>query len=391
MENLGYVSLLLAFVLCIYSIIAGLVGKWRRNPFLELSAQRAVFATWVLVTTASGLLLYFILTDDFRLSYVASRSNIDLPLIYKFAAWWGGQEGSLLFWTWILSSYSFVAIFTGRRKHRDMISYVVAIMMSVQAFFLLLIAFEVSPFQVLMSGPQITPVADGNGLNPLLQHPIMAIHPPMLYLGYVGFTVPFAFAMASLITRQPGDRWIHTTRVWTMVTWLFQSIGVLLGARWAYAVLGWGGYWGWDPVENASLLPWITGTAFLHSVMMQEKKGMMKMWNIVLVSATFLLCIFGTTLTRTGLVSSVHAVAQSPSGPYFNWFLTISTALTIFLILSRLDYLKSEAELESVVSRESSFLFNNVVLLASCFAVLWGTLFPVITEAVNGELPIAVG
>ncbi len=390
MENLGYVSLLLAFVLCLYAIIAGLVGKWRGNPFLELSAQRAVFATWVMVTTAAGLLLYAILTDDFRLSYVASRSNIDLPTIYKFAAWWGGQEGSLLFWTWILSTYSFVAIFTGRRRHRDMISYVVAIMMGVQAFFLMLIAFEVSPFQVLMSGPQITPLPDGNGLNPLLQHPIMAIHPPMLYLGYVGFTVPFAFAMASLITRQPGDRWIHTTRVWTMVTWLFQSIGVLLGARWAYAVLGWGGYWGWDPVENASLLPWITGTAFLHSVMMQEKKGMMKMWNIVLVSATFLLCIFGTTLTRTGLVSSVHAFAQSPIGPYFNWFLTISTALTIFLILNRLDYLKSEAELESVVSRESSFLFNNVVLLASCFAVLWGTLFPVITEAVNGE-KISVG
>ncbi len=390
MENLGYISLLLAFILCLYAIAAGLVGKWRRNPFLELSAQRAVFATWVLVTTAAGLLLYAILTDDFRLSYVASRSNVDLPIVYKFAAWWGGQEGSLLFWTWILSTYSFVAIFTGRRKHRDMISYVVAILMAVQAFFLLLIVFVVSPFQVLMSGPQITPVSDGNGLNPLLQHPIMAIHPPMLYLGYVGFAVPFAFAMASLITRQPGDRWIHTTRVWTMVTWLFQSIGVLLGARWAYAVLGWGGYWGWDPVENASLLPWITGTAFLHSVMMQEKKGMMKMWNIVLVSATFLLCIFGTTLTRTGLVSSVHAFAQSPIGPYFNWFLTLSTALTIFLILNRLDYLKSEAELESVVSRESSFLFNNVVLLASCFAVLWGTLFPVITEAVNGE-KISVG
>jgi cytochrome c-type biogenesis protein CcmF len=390
MENLGYLSLLLAFLITIYAIVAALVGKLRRNPFLEVSAQRAVFAAWCLVTTASGLLLYFILTDDFRLSYVASRSNVEMPIIYKFAAWWGGQEGSLLFWTWILATYSFVAVYTGRRKHRDMISYVVAIMMTVQAFFLLLIAFVVSPFQVLMSGPQITPAAFGNGLNPLLQHPIMAIHPPMLYLGYVGFVVPFAFAMASLITRQPGDRWIQTTRVWTMITWLFQSIGVLLGARWAYAVLGWGGYWGWDPVENASLLPWITGTAFLHSVMMQEKKGMMKMWNIVLVSATFLLCIFGTMLTRSGLVSSVHAFAQSEIGPYFTWFLTIITALTIFLILNRLDYLKSEAELDSVISRESSFLFNNVVLLASCFAVLWGTLFPVISEAVSGE-KISVG
>jgi cytochrome c-type biogenesis protein CcmF len=390
MPNLGYLAVLFSFCLCVYGVAASLVGKWRDKPFLEVSAQRAVLAVWVLVTTASGLLLFSILTNDFRLSYVAGRSNIDLPLIYKFAAWWGGQEGSLLFWSWIAATYSLVAVFTGRKRHRDMISYVVAIMLTVQGFFLGLIAFIANPFQVLMSGPNIVSVADGNGLNPLLQHPIMAIHPPMLYLGYVGFAVPFAFAVASLITRQPGDRWIHTTRHWTMITWLFQSIGVLLGARWAYVVLGWGGYWGWDAVENASLLPWITGTAFLHSVMMQEKKGMMKVWNIVLVSATFFLCIFGTFLTRSGLVSSVHAFAQSPIGVYFVWFLTIGIALTIYLILNRLDYLKSENQLDSVISRESSFLFNNVILLASCFAVLWGTLFPVISEAVSGE-KITVG
>ena len=390
MENVGYLAVLLGFCLSIYAIVAALVGKFRRNAFLEVSAQRAVAAMWVMITTASVLLLYMILTDDFRLSYVQSTSNIDLPLPYKFAAFWGGQEGSLLFWSWILATYSFVAVYLGRRRHRETISYVVAIMMSIQAFFLLLITFIVSPFQVLMSGPQITPMADGSGLNPLLQHPIMVIHPPMLYLGYVGFAVPFAFAMASLIARQPGERWIHTTRKWTMITWLFQSVGVLLGARWAYAVLGWGGYWGWDPVENASLLPWITGTAFLHSVMMQEKKGMMKVWNMVLVSATFLLCIFGTMLTRSGMVSSVHAFAQSPIGPYFVWFLTIATGLTIFLILSRLDFLKSENELDSVLSRESSFLFNNVMLLASCFAVLWGTMFPVISEALTNE-KISVG
>jgi cytochrome c-type biogenesis protein CcmF len=390
MENLGYLTILLGFCLAVYAIVAALVGKWRNNAFLELSAQRAVAAMWVMVTSAVVLLLYAIFTDDFRLSYVASRSNADLPGFYKFAALWGGQEGSLLFWSWILATYSFVAVYTARRIHRDMISYVVAIMMSVQAFFLMLIAFIVSPFQVLMSGPQITAMADGNGLNPLLQHPMMAIHPPMLYLGYVGFAVPFAFAMASLITRQPGDRWIHTTRIWTMITWLFQSIGVLLGARWSYDVLGWGGYWAWDPVENASLLPWITGTAFLHSVMMQEKKGMMKVWNMVLVSATFLLGIFGTMLTRTGMVSSVHAFAQSPIGPYFTWYISGATALTVFLILSRLDFLKSENELDSVISRESSFLFNNVILLASCFAVLWGTMFPVITEAITNE-KISVG
>src|SRR5438067_2282434 len=209
--------------------------------------------------------------------------------------------------------------------------------------------------------------------------------PPIICLGYVGFAVPFAFAIGSLITRHPGDAWIHTTRRWTLVTWLFQSTGVMLGAAWAYHVLGWGGYWGWDPVENASLLPWLSGTAFLHSVMMQEKKGMMKIWNIVLVSATFFLCILGTFLTRSGVVQSVHAFARSDIGKWFVSFIAIGIAATIYLILDRLDYLKSEAHLESVVSRESSFLFNNLILLASCFAVLWGTLFPVISEAVSGE------
>jgi cytochrome c-type biogenesis protein CcmF len=242
-----------------------------------------------------------------------------------------------------------------------------------------------SPFEVIAVGKEITAVPDGRGLNPLLQYWTMAIHPPTLYLGYVGFIVPFAFAMGSLITRQPGDSWIHTTRRWTLVTWLFQSTGILLGAGWAYAVLGWGGYWGWDPVENASLLPWITATAFLHSVMMQEKKGMMKVWNMVLIAATFLLCIFGTFLTRSGIVSSVHAFAQSPIGTWFVAFLVVHIAVITYLILDRLDFLKSESHLESVVSRESSFLFNNLILLASCFSILWGTLFPVISEAVTGE------
>ena len=390
MENLGYLAVLLAFLLSAYAAAAALGGKLRRNPFLELSAQRAVLGAWLMTTAASAILLHAILTDNFSFNYVASRSNADLDLLYKIAAWWGGQEGSLLFWSWIAATYTFVAVYTGRGRHRNMISYVVATMGATQAFFLGLVAFNANPFQVIMSGPQITAVPDGQGLNPLLQHPMMAIHPPMLYLGYVGFTVPFAFALASLITRQPGERWIHTTRVWTMVTWLFQSIGILLGARWAYVVLGWGGYWGWDPVENASLLPWLTGTAFLHSVMMQEKKGMMKVWNIVLISSTFFLCIFGTMMTRGGLVSSVHAFAESDIGIYFVWFLAIAIAITAYLIVTRLDYLRSEAELDSVVSRESSFLFNNVVLLASCFAVLWGTLFPVISEYVTGD-KITVG
>ena len=278
-----------------------------------------------------------------------------------------------------------MVVFQNRRKFREMMPYVTAVLMTTETFFLILISFVERPFKVLMAGKGIVDAGDGQGLNPLLQYWTMVIHPPMLYLGYVGFAVPFAFAMGSLITKQPGDAWIHTTRRWTLVTWMFQTTGVLLGAGWAYAVLGWGGYWGWDPVENASLLPWITATAFLHSVMMQEKKGMMKVWNMVLVSSTFFLCIFGTFLTRSGVVQSVHAFAQSSLGRYFVTFLAVGIAATLYLILNRLDYLKSEAQLESVLSRESSFLFNNLILLASCFAVLWGTLFPVITEAINGE------
>lgn len=385
MENLGALAILLAFCLSLYSVVGSLIGRWKKNPFLTISAQRAVYSIWFLLTAASGLLVYALMTGDFRMAYVAAHSNHAMPALYKFAAWWGGQEGSLLFWSWLLATYSAIVVFTNRRKFREMMPYVVSILMATQCFFLILNAFVVSPFQVLAVGRGITEVPDGNGLNPLLQYWSMAIHPPMLYLGYVGFIVPFAFAMGSLITRQPGDSWIHTTRRWTLVTWLFQSCGILLGAGWAYAVLGWGGYWGWDPVENASLLPWITATAFLHSVMMQEKKGMMKVWNMVLISATFFLCIFGTFLTRSGVVQSVHAFAQSPIGKYFVVYLTVGIAATAYLILDRLDYLKSESHLESVVSREASFLFNNLILLASCFAVLWGTMFPVISEAVTGE------
>lgn len=385
MENIGALAILLALCLSAYAILASVVGKLAKKPLLTLSAERAVYSIWFLLTAASGILVYSLFTGDFRLAYVARHSNRAMPMVYKFAAWWGGMEGSLLLWAWILSSYSALVVFTNRRKFRDMMPWVTAILMVVQCFFLILISFPENPFEVLAVGKGITEVPDGNGLNPLLQYWTMAIHPPMLYLGYVGFVVPFAFAMGSLISRQPGEAWIHTTRRWTIVTWLFQTTGILLGAGWAYAVLGWGGYWGWDPVENASLLPWITATAFLHSVMMQEKKGMMKVWNMVLISATFFLCIFGTFLTRSGIVGSVHAFAQSPIGKYFVVFLAVGIAATVYLILDRLEYLKSEAHLESVISRESSFLFNNLLLLASCFAVLWGTIFPVISEAVTGE------
>jgi cytochrome c-type biogenesis protein CcmF len=385
MENVGALALLLAFCISLYAIVASVAGRLRNKPFLVLSGERAVLAVWLLISTAAGILIYSLMTGDMRMAYVASHTNRAMPPFYKFAAWWGGQEGSLLFWSWILSTYGAVVVLTNRGKHRLLMPWVLSILSTVQLFFLILNAFVVSPFQVLALDKVITTVPDGMGLNPLLQYWAMVIHPPMLYLGYVGFAVPFAFAMASLISKAPGDSWIHTTRRWTIVTWLFQGTGIMLGSAWAYHVLGWGGYWMWDPVENASLLPWLAATAFLHSVMMQEKKGMMKVWNMVLIGATFFLCIYGTFLTRSGIISSVHAFAESPIGKYFVIFLALGIAGTVWLILDRLDFLKSEAELESVVSRESSFLFNNLILLASCFAVLWGTMFPVLSEKFSTE------
>src|SRR5471032_614836 len=346
MENLGALAILLAFCVALYATLASVIGRIKNKPFLVVSGERAVYSVWVLVTLASGILVYSLITSDFHFPYVAQHSNRSMPMLYKFASWWGGQEGSLLLWSFLLSTYASVVVFTNRRKHRDMMPWVVGVLATIQTFFLVLNNFVANPFQMLATDKLIVAVPDGNGLSPLLQYPAMAIHPPMLYLGYVGFAVPFAFAIGSLITKQPGDAWIHTTRRWTLVTWLFQSTGVMLGSAWAYHVLGWGGYWMWDPVENASLLPWLASTAFLHSVMMQEKKGMMKVWNMVLIASTFFLCIYGTFLTRSGIISSVHAFAESPIGKYFVIFLAIGIAATVILILERLKYLKSEARLE---------------------------------------------
>lgn len=395
MEQIGSFALALALALAAYAVLASVIGARQGKPLLALSGARATIAVCALISVAAGILVTLLLGDHFEVAYVASHSNAALPLFYKVAALWGGQEGSLLFWSWLLSLYVMVAIVTMRREHRALAPYVVAILAATQFFFLLLNNFVAHPFDLLgvaqASGPpQVFRPADGRGLNPLLQYPAMTIHPPMLYLGFVGFSVPFAFGLASLITRAKGEKWIHTTRRWTMVTWGFLTAGIVLGGRWAYAVLGWGGYWGWDPVENASLMPWLTGTAFLHSVMMQEKKGMLKVWNMVLIFLTFFLCIFGTFLTRSGLVSSVHAFAQSAIGTYFAVFILIGVLFTGWVLLNCLDFLKSENQLESFVSRESSFLFNNLALLAACFAVLWGTIFPILSEAVQGE-KITVG
>ncbi len=390
-SDFGQFCLLFAFCLSGYAVLASFLGGRQGNRRLVETAERSVLAVGALVTATVFVLWYQLLNDNFNLQFIASNSNRAMPWFYKFGALWGGQEGSLVFWCWILSLYCVTAVLINRHRNRHLMPYVVAVMSTVTTFFLLINNFVANPFDMIgivrpgaAAATPFTPM-DGNGLSALLQYWAMVIHPPILYTGYVGFTIPFAFAVAALITRDLDDEWIRTTRRWMMVPWLFQGVGVLLGAKWAYVVLGWGGYWGWDPVENASLMPWLTGTAFLHSVIMQERKGMMKIWNMVLILATFLLCILGTFLTRSGVVSSVHSFAQSPIGPYFSSFLLLMVALSAYLLLTRLDALKSENRLDSVVSRESSFLFNNLVLLASMFAVLWGTLFPILTEFLLNE------
>jgi cytochrome c-type biogenesis protein CcmF len=391
----GSFALLLAFLCAVYAILGGIAAIRTRNPLLLKSARHAGIAVCVLVMLGTASLVYLFYTNNFAMAYVAEHSSRDLPAFYKLPALWSGQQGSLLFWSFLLSLYTFFVLITNRGKHPELMPYVGVILASVQCFFLILNCFVASPFALLgtvgpTGFPQILARADGNGLNPLLQYPEMAIHPPNLYLGYTGFTVPFAFALAALLGRYPGEKWIHVTRRWTMIAWGFQTVGILLGAHWAYAVLGWGGYWAWDPVENASLMPWISGTAFLHSVMMQEKRGMMRVWNIWLVFVTFMLCILGTFLTRSGVVSSVHAFAQSSIGQWFAGFLVLILSVCVIAYLKNRDYLKSDNQLDSMVSRESSFLFNNLILLAACFAVLWGTLFPVISEAFTGN-KISVG
>ena len=389
MPEFGSFTLLLALALTVYTLVMGAVALWRSRGVaagadrqadrLGETARRAGIASFVALSCAAFALVWAAFTNDYSVSYILHHTNRDLSTAYKFSALWSGQEGSLLLWAWLLSAYGFVL----RIRHKvdvRLSAFASTILAGVQVFFLLLLNFAALPFSI-----EPGPVAqDGFGLNPLLQYPEMVIHPPMLYLGYVGFSVPFAFALGALMMRYPGEKWIHITRRWTMVTWLFLTCGIVLGAHWAYSVLGWGGYWGWDPVENASLMPWLTGTAFLHSVMMQEKRGMMKSWNVWLIFSTFMLTILGTLLTRSGIVSSVHAFAQSNIGNWFYGFILIVLAVCLFTFFRQRDHLKSENRLESLVSRESSFLFNNLILLAACFTVLWGTLFPILSEYVQG-------
>jgi cytochrome c-type biogenesis protein CcmF len=387
MPLLGSFCLLFSLALALYCLGAGIISLVRSNPAnarLGETARRAGLACFVTLCGAGFALIWAVLTNDFSLDYIHAHSNKALPVMYKISALWSGQEGSLLFWSWVLAGYGFIL----RWRHqvdRRLYAHASVILAGIQVFFLLVVNISANPFGVMSKVP-----ADGNGLNPLLQYWEMLIHPPMLYMGYVGLSVPFAFALGALIMKYPGEKWIHITRRWTMVAWLILTCGIFLGAHWAYSVLGWGGYWAWDPVENASLLPWLTCTAFLHSVMMQEKRGMMKVWNVWLIFITFILTILGDFLTRSGVVASVHAFAQSDIGTWFVWMMSFTFLVCLFFFIKNYAHLKSENQLESLVSRESSFMFNNVLLLAAAFFVIWGTLFPIITEWVKGH-KITVG
>jgi cytochrome c-type biogenesis protein CcmF len=380
MVETGSISIFLAFVISLYSFFASLIGaKTRKKEFIK-SSENGTHAVLFLLTIASIALIHALLTRDFSLKYVASNTSRDLPTIYTITAFWAGQAGSLLLWAWILSFYTALVVFINRKRSKELTPYVVATLSAISSFFIYLVAFVESPFEKLPSS-----LDDGRGLNPLLQNPYMAIHPLTLYFGYVGVTVPFCFAMGALLSGRLGDEWLRNSRKWTILAWTFLGIGLLLGARWAYLELGWGGYWAWDPVENAAFMPWLTGTAFLHSVMIQEKKGMLKRWNMALVIITFFLALFGTFITRSGIISSVHSFAQSDIGPYFLSFIGFILVFSFLMFTFRLDQLKSENRFDSILSRESAFLFNNLIFLAAAFSVFLGTIFPIVSEAIKGE------
>jgi len=386
MSTLGSFSLWLAFIVSAYALIASLVGVKIKSLKWIKSGENAVFAVSGLLTLASIVLIYAFLIHDFQIQYVAEHSSRSLPLVYRLSALWAGQEGSLLLWEWLLAVFASLILLQNRGKNEQLLPYVVAVMMGISFFFLGLLVFTSRPFLELPSF-----LSDGRGLNPLLQNPGMIIHPPTLFIGYVGFSVPFAFAIAALLSGQLGDTWIKSTRRWVLFSWLFLGLGNLFGAQWAYVELGWGGYWAWDPIENASLLPWLTGTAYLHSVMIQERRGMLKVWNMVLIILTFTLTLFGTFLVRSGILSSVHAFAVSPLlGTLFLTFIGGVLLFSFILLLGRLELLRSENELDSLLSRESTFLFNNLILVGAAFAIFWGTVFPLISEAVRG-VKITVG
>jgi len=376
--QLGRAALLLSLGLVAYALIAGSIAAWKRRRRLAISAQNALLASFFSTAIAAGVLWSALARRDFSFVYVSEHISRKLPLGYALAAFWGGQEGSLLLWLLILSGYAALAVWLNR-SNRELIAWVVPVLAAVAGFFAFMLCFVSSPFATAPAP------ADGAGMVPSLQNPYMLAHPPLLYLGYVGLTIPFAFAMGALLSRRTDERWIVSTRRWTLAAWTFLGVGQLLGAHWAYVEIGWGGYYAWDPVENAALMPWLAATAFLHSVMIQEKRGMLKVWNMVLVALAFNLSIFGTFLTRSGVVNSIHSFSQSPLGGWFLGFIAVCVVFSISLIYLRLPMLRARTKLESLVSREATFLYNNLLLVAFCLTILWGVTYPLLTEALRGE------
>jgi cytochrome c-type biogenesis protein CcmF len=382
--DLGRAALIVAFGLALYAALAGGLAAYQGRRRLHESARNALFGTFGATAVAAIVLLQALHARDFSFTYVAEHSSRKLPFPYSFSAFWGGQEGSLLLWLLVLTGLGSLAVVLNRDLIRRLLPWTVAVLGGVASFFALVLVFVASPF-----ARQAAP-ADGAGLVPSLQNPYMMIHPPLLYLGYVGLTIPFAFAAAALLSGRVDERWIVVTRRWTLLAWTALGIGILLGAKWAYEEVGWGGYYAWDPVENAALMPWLASTAFLHSVMVQEKKNMLRVWNTVLVSLAFCLSLFGTFLTRSGVISSIHSFTQSSIGPWFLGFIVLVAAFATALIFYRLPLLRTRTRLESLVSREAAFLYNNLLLVAFTLTVLWGVAFPLLSEAVRGE-PITVG
>ncbi len=382
--EIGHGALAVGAGLAVYGAIASGVGARTRRPALVESAQHAALAVFVLVTGCLALLAYAFLTFDFSVQYVARQTNLSTPFYYRITAVWGALEGSIMLWAWMLALFTLIVVLR-HRAQRDLYPWVLSVMLGILAFFLIVMTIPAPPFE------RLTPIPpDGRGLNPLLEDTGMITHPVALYLGFTGFSVPFAFALAALITGRVSDAWITITRRWTIIAWYFLSLGLLIGGWWSYHVLGWGGYWAWDPVENAAFMPWLTGTAFLHSVMIQERRRMLKLWNITLVILTFGLTIFGTFLTRSGVIASVHAFTQGSIGMFFLAFLAIVLLGPLALLAWRWDLLRADGELDSMLSRESVFLLNNVFLVAASFTVFFGTVFPLLSEAIRG-VKVSVG
>lgn len=399
LATFGLGMLALAFVVTLYGIGAAVYAAWKDRPAWAESARRAMLLTFPLLTLSALSLIGLLVTNHFEIEYVHSVTSRAMPLYLKITALWGGQAGSLLFWSWLMSAFASAVTLRNWERDREFLPWVVLVSLVTLAFFQMLVLFVENPFARLWALPSGEVVArvwppagampftpqDGRGLNPLLRHPGMIAHPPFLYLGFVSFVVPYAFAMAALITGRTDDRWIRITRRWTLAAWLFLSLGLLLGARWAYDVLGWGGYWGWDPVEIAAFMPWLSGTAFLHSVMIQEKRGMLKRWNMVLIIITYDLVIFGTFLTRSGVLSSVHAFAQSAIGPFFFGFIGLTFIASLALLSQRWADLKGEEEIRSLLSREALFTYNNLVFMGILVICFWGVIFPLLSELFTGQ------